>query len=121
MVDHQEMRNAYIRALDHGMKSEKIVDVDSIFKKPYRGKISKKIFEAKSKFIVFYVLGKLRKRFVKIKIVSQSGDKMITVKLPRDEYQSMLLAALDTDQSLEEFITYSIRAYVDSRYEIEMD
>ena len=121
MVDHQEMRNAYMRAINHGVRSEEIVDINPIFKKPYRDEISKKIFEAKSKFIVFYVLAKLRKRYVKIKIVGHSGDKIVTVKLPRDEYQSMLLAALDTNQSLEEFITRSIRAYVDARYEIEMD
>jgi hypothetical protein len=119
MVDHVEMRNAYMRALNQRVISEDVVNVK--FKKSYIGKISKKIFEAKSKFIVFYVLGKLRKRFVRIKIKSQSGDKFITVKLPRDEYQLILLAALSSNQSLEDFITQSIREYVDSRYEVQMD
>ena len=45
MVDHQEMRNAYMRAINHGVRSEEIVDINSIFKKPYRDEISKKIYK----------------------------------------------------------------------------
>lgn len=92
-----------------------------IFKKPYIGKIQKKIFGAKLKFIDFYILGKSRKRFVRIKIESESGERLVSFKIPRDEYRLILLAATSINESFEEFLMKSIREYVDSRYEIPID
>lgn len=94
MVDHEEMRNAYLRALN--------------FKKPYIGKIGEKFFRPISHFHFFSVLRKVFKNN-KLTIVLRSAStskKLSTLKFTEEETATIMRAATQKNMTVEQFFNY---------------
>lgn len=94
MVDHEEMRNAYLRALD--------------FKKPYIGKNGKKFFWPISNFDFFSVLRKIFKtnRLTVVLRSASTSRKLSTIKFTEEETATIMQAATEKNMTVEEFFNY---------------
>jgi hypothetical protein len=78
------------------------------FKKPYMSKNWKKIFEAKSPFILFWISQKLQTKVKVILTEERTGKKITTCKFTAYEYALIHQAAVSKGMTDEEFFIYII-------------
>lgn len=102
MVDHEAMRNAYLRAIG----AEEQVSIQ--FKKPYRGKNGKKFF---SPFSLLPFSSILKNVFKKDRLTivlrsSETSKKIEVIKFTPEETDTIMIAASSMHMTVQELFDY---------------
>lgn len=108
MVDHEAMRNAYLRAIS----AEEQFPIQ--FKKPYRGKIGKKFLSPFS-FLPFSLI--LKKLFKKDRLTvvlrsSETSKKIEVIKFTPEETDTIINAASTMHMTVEELFHHVFKEII---------